>query len=379
MDILPKQINPFCSQERKKLEKLSRELLNYPLFQLRPNAQYSTAKIMKLFTDAALKRTSVEALSKQRNSTSADNALLHIKDKTTVESIGFMNKLFVSRRIITILHRKFPTLKQTIAIDFTPEPFYGDKTCEYVTGYEPKNGTYYCFKYLTVALVITGIRFILFSYPVYRGDDKIALLNKTFEFLNAQWIKPNLVLLDREFYETDVFALFREKKITFLMPAKQDSHFERVLKVCKKLPAVFESYEISNSNKESEWVDLVIIEDDEHEEKRIYGYVTNVPVSKYREDVLLLRDLYKQRWGIETAHRVHDQFRIKTCCKEGNVRYFFFVVAIFLYNLWVYMNLLMNDCKINNFEIKITVDELKDELIDFFRNNFVVLTIRFAM
>lgn len=382
MDILPKTLNPFSSQEksRQKLEKLSRELLNYNLFQLRDNAVYSTAQIMKLFVDAALNRTSAEEISRRRNGTTADNALLHIKDKTTIESIDMMSKLFMSRRIIRLLQRKFPTVKCVIAIDFTPEAFYGDKNCEYVTGYEPKDGTYYCFKFFTVALVIRGMRFILFTYPVYRGNDKIALINKALEFLNAHWIKPDLILLDREFYETDIFALFREKRIEFLMPAKQDSHFERVLKYCKKLPAVFQAYEIINSNKESEWVDLVIIEDDEHEEIRIYGYVTNIHISKYKDDVLLLRDWYRQRWGIETVHRVHDQFRIKTSCKEGNVRYFFFVIATLLYNFWVYLNFLMNDCEIGElFKIKITAESFSKMLFDFFRINRAYFLIKIAM
>ncbi|MBS3067773.1 transposase [Candidatus Micrarchaeota archaeon] len=381
MVFLPENLKPFSSQEKEKniLEKLSRELLNYNLFQFRANARYNSAQIMKLFVDAAISNKSTENRSKTGNYPSADDALLHIKDKTTIENIERMMRTFVSRRTIKLIQRRFPSIKVVIAFDFTPEAFYGDKNCEYVTGYEPKDGTYYCFKFFTVALVVNGIRFLLFAYPVYRGDDKIALINKALEFLNAYWIKPDLVLLDREFYETDVFALFREKRINFLMPAKQDSHFERVLKECKGLPAVFQAYEISNSDKESEWIDLVIIEDNEHEEKKIYGYVTNIPVSEYRNEVLLLSDLYKQRWGIETAHRVHDQFRIKTSCKEGNVRYFFFVISMLLYNFWVYINLLMNDFNIENFEIKITVDEIKDELIDFFRNNLVVLPLKIAM
>ena len=204
-------------------------------------------------------------------------------------------------------------------------------------------------------------------------------MNRALEFLEELRLKPDLLLLDREFYEVNTFALLREKRICFEMPAKQDSHFERVLKDCEKLPAVIHGYEITNAQHESEWVDLVIIEDDEHEETRIYGYVTNLSISVYRDNILILRDQYKKRWGIETAHRVHDQFKIRTCCKEGNVRYFFFVISLLLYNLWVFINLLMNDCKIDNFEIKITVDEMKDTLIDFFRNSFVVLPIRIAM
>lgn len=188
---------------------------------------------------------------------------------------------------------------------------------------------------------------------------------------------PWLILLDREFYDTEVYAFLREKRIFFETPAKHDSHFERAVKSCGKLPAVFHGYELTNKKGESEWVDLVIIEDDEHEtdgKKPIYGYVTNLPTSFYRNDVLNLRDQYKKRWGIETAHRVHDRFRIRTCCKEGNVRYFFFVIALLLYNIWVYVNLFMNGyCIGENYEIKMRVDEFKDILVDFFRNCVVVL------
>lgn len=377
MEFLPKQINPFGSQE-KMLKKLSRELLNYQLFQLRANAVYSTAQIMKLFIDAAISHRSTENRSKLGNCPSADDALLHIRDKTTTDNIENMVKSFVSKRTVKLLRRRFPTLKITIALDFTPEAFYGDETCKYVTGYEPKDGTYYCFKFLDVSLVINGMRYFLFAYPAYSGDDKTWLVNRALEFLKDLGIKPDLLLLDREFYATNIFALLRETRIFYEMPAKQDSHFQEVLKRCEKLPAVVHGYEITNAQKESVWVDLIIIEDDEHEEKKIYGYVTNLPILIYRDDVLILRDQYKKRWGIETAHRIHDQFRIKTCCKEGNVRYFFFVIAMLLYNIWVHINLLMNDCKVGNFRIKITVDELKDELIDFFRN-FVVLPIGIAM
>lgn len=379
MYIPPKRLNKLSSQEKKKLERLSRELLNCNLFQLKTNAKYAPAEVMKLFVDAAIANRSAESRSKTCKGISADDALLHIKDKTTVESIESMAKQFISRRFIKLLHRKYSTLKITIALDFTPEAFYGDKSCPYVTGYEPKDGTYYCFKFLTVCLVINGMRYFLFAYPAYRSDNRIWLVNRALEFLEELQLKPDLLLMDREFYETDIFALLREKRIYYEMPAKHDSHFERALKDCKKLPAVVHDYEITNAQHESEWVDLVIIEDNEHEKNMIYGYVTNLPTSEYRNDVLILRDNYKKRWGIETAHRVHDQFRIKTCCKEGNVRYFFFIIAVLLYNFWVYVNLLMNDCKVEEiFEIRITVDEMKDQIIEFFRNN-PVLPVRIAM
>ncbi len=382
MQISKLGLNSFSSQEKtiKKLKKLSSELLNCNLFQLRNNAVYSTAQVMKLFVEAAITNSSPEATAKKGNCPSADDAIGHIKYKTNIESIEKLCQSFVTQKIIKLLQRKFPSLKITIAIDFTPEAFYGDKDCKYVTGYEPKDGTYYCFKFFTVSLIIRGLRYLLFAYPAYRKDDKIWLINRALEFLNRMWIRPDLVLLDREFYEVDVFALMREKRINFIVPAKHDGHFDSTLKTCPKLPAVVHGYELTNAKHESVWVDLVIIEDDEHEEKKIYGYVTNLPQQTYKEDVLVLRDLYKQRWGIEIAHKMHDSFRIKTCCKEGNIRYFFFVVALILYNIWIHLNLLMNQFILGvNFRVKITTYEFQELIFEFFRDNPILFVVGIAM
>jgi len=382
MNILPKNLNQFSSQEKaiQKLKKLSRELLSFPLFQLRNNAKHSTSNILKLFVDAAITNDSPEARCKKGNYSSADDALLHVKDKITIEKIEAMCRYFLDEKFIKILRRRFPTLKLTIAFDFTPEPFYGDKNCQFVTGYEPKDGTYYCFKFFTVSLVVQGTRYLLFAYPVYRKESKIWFMERALNFLKSMRMVPDLLLLDREFYEVSVFAFLKERRITYEMPAKHDSHFESTVKSCEALPAVVHGYEITNALHESVWVDLVIIEDDEHEEKKTYGYVTNVNISEYRDDVLVLRDNYKKRWGIETAHRVHDQFKIRTCCKEGNVRYLFFAIAFLLYNLWVYVNLLMNDYKIGKrFRIKITVSDFSDTVFDFFKDSSTLLFINVAM
>jgi len=44
--------------------------------------------------------------------------------------------------------------------------------------------------------------------------------------------------------------------------------------------------------------------------------------------------VYKLRWNIETAFRVHDESRIKSKSLDVVVRYFFFVYGMIMYNLW---------------------------------------------
>jgi hypothetical protein len=307
--------------------------------EFRGNAKYAVSDVIGLAVNSALRNLSLEATAYLAGGLSSDNAILHLKSKAIIENTEQMLFELLDRGFLTTLRRMFSGFEQMIAIDFTPEPFYGDKTCPYVTGYEPKDGTYYCFKFLTVSLLLPKGKYLLFAYPAYRDTDRIWLLNRAFEFLARLGIKPKLCLMDREFYAVDVLALCREKATNYLIPAKHDSKFERTVKQAGKLPLIFIGYEITNEHNESEWTNLVVMESENTEKKEVFGFITNMHESVYRDDAYLLAEIYRKRWIIETAHRVHDEFRIRTCCKEGNVRYFFFVVAVLLYNLWIYINI----------------------------------------
>ena len=99
---------------------------------------------------------------------------------------------------------------------------------------------------------------------------------------------------------------------------------------------------------------LVLLEEDGH----VYGYLTNLPEKFYRDNAYVLSELYSKRWGIETAHRVEDNFRIYTTTKNGFVRYFFFIISVLLYNLWIWVNLTFGAA----FHTSIKVEELKQLL-----------------
>lgn len=371
MDFLPKAKNTHSptTDQQKRMRKLCRKLMDYPVFQFRKNAKYKVAEIMLMAIDAAMENQSLEAVSSIRGGMSADDALLHLKDKLGIEKIEQMLFELLDQRFLKILRRKFPCFRKWIAIDFTPEMFYGDKNCEYVTGYEPKDGTYYCFKFMTVSLLLPEGKYLLFAYPCYCDTDKIWLLNRAYEFLAGVGITAELCLMDREFYTVDVLALCREQKMHYIIPAKHDSKFERYVKQMEKLPGLVRGYEIMNEHGESEWTNLVVMESEWKEKKEIFGFITNLPENWYRDDTYAIAEIYRKRWRLETAHRVHDCFRIRTCCKEGSVRYFFFVIAVLLYNLWVWINLMLTDCHFGEYKVKMTVFGMKKMVVEPFLEN----------
>jgi len=122
MDFLPKAKNTHSptTDQQKRMRKLCRKLMDYPVFQFRKNAKYKVAEIMLMVIDAAMENQSLEAVSSIRGGMSADDALLHLKDKLSIEKIEQMLFELLDQRFLKILRRKFPCFRKWIAIDFTP-------------------------------------------------------------------------------------------------------------------------------------------------------------------------------------------------------------------------------------------------------------------
>ena len=66
------------------------------------------------------------------------------------------------------------------------------------------------------------------------------------------------------------------------------------------------------------------------EEKITWVFVTNMEFT----DFVKYKKLYKKRWNIETGFRVQDEATIKTKSTDIRVRYFLFLAAMLLYNMW---------------------------------------------
>ncbi|MEM3098821.1 MAG: hypothetical protein QXU32_08915, partial [Nitrososphaerales archaeon] len=70
------------------------------------------------------------------------------------------------------------------------------------------------------------------------------------------------------------------------------------------------------------------------DDKTTYYLVTNM---KCGTDKLL--DIFRDRWGIETSYRLIEQFMPKTTSKRYEVRLFYFLFAVWMYNLWIMFNI----------------------------------------
>jgi len=345
---------------QKKLKKLSNwigKLRSYALFEIGKNAKYSLEQLMDLPLAAALNNTSIEYVSTEdENRPSADDFYYHTNNKLTKDAILKMQLTF-SAKIYKLLKNVFGESTFDIAIDFTEDCFYGDKENNYVVGGERKNSTNYFFRYINVAIVKKGSRFVLFTFPVSKDDNNDALLvEKAIIAIRKLGISIRRVLLDREFENSKICFACDVYGIEFIFPKKKDEKILRWIaeykRDGKKFPRIIENYEIENYP-----VNVLLMEEENSKgEKEIYGYATNIEAKEIQKDPYAISEYYKQRWAIENANKFQDSFNIHTNSTNGLVRYFFFVLSALLHNFWVLMNLFAQTSSL----WKVSLNMLKD-------------------
>jgi hypothetical protein len=342
-----------------------KKLAKYELFEIGRNAQHKVQEMLRVLFEAALNATSVETVCKvKKDSPSADTIRNHLNWKVSLDAVEGMMKDTV-RWLATLIKRRFGTTNFEIAIDWTDEPYYGDKRNPFIIGMEPKAGTCWAYEFFTASIVVPGGRLLLFAYPLYSRENLLHYVHRALLFFKELGIRPSLLLFDRGFRSVDLFAyLMHEAKIPFITPAAQDSKFERWVAAVDKFPARFNGWQMRNGAGETIEIDLIVQEEFVESkktgkiERQFYGFFTNLPKKTYQDKVEIISEFYRKRWGIETAHRCEDDFRIKSTSVNGIVRYLYFVISCLAYNLWVYLNLLF--CKdVRDFRIIIEKDVLR--------------------
>jgi hypothetical protein len=78
-----------------------------------------------------------------------------------------------------------------------------------------------------------------------------------------------------------------------------------------------------------------LVRTDDSETNIKYLFATNMDCKPKR---VLKR--YKQRWGVETSYRKHNEFLAKTTSKSYVVRLLYYSVAVCIYNCWCLLNAL---------------------------------------
>jgi len=320
---------------------LKKRLSPFIKINLKNNAIYSKNQFIDLMIHMGMTRDFAENGSKTLKelktslSPNADTLLYHLKNYSDFREIQQMYlTLFeilwnmTKQSNIIDSHKRYD-----VAIDFTEWYFYGDRSTPMVVGKKPDRGTTKCYKFATINIVESGKRFTLLALPVGPFDSKEQILKRLLSF-TQQRIRIKRIYADRGFFDSNSINIFKNFRIKFLIPCSANSRIKRLLEIMPS-PAVINDYEMENS------VLNVVIVNDEDGNKR--AFATN---EIFNENDINLTErlflLYGKRWGIETSYRVKKQsFLPKTTSKNYQIRIFYFLFSVLLYNLWLLADILI--------------------------------------
>lgn len=229
-------------------------------------------------------------------------------------------------------YRILKKLKQRyiLIFDSTNEPFYGSKKGMYTNEYKNNvKGATGSFKYLACFLLTEdNQKFFIDVVPLSVFDnEKKEVLNILQNVLNTAKRKPDIILLDRGYYSADLVKGLHERRLKYLMFVPKRPEIRKYIEENKHKGFMFMSvYTIRNVNTPVVYINERVDIDKVNE----WVFFTNV----HRRELYDYVHLYRLRWNIETAFRVHDESRIKTKSLDIVVRYFFFVYGMIMYNLW---------------------------------------------
>ena len=283
---------------------------------LADNSIWAPEAYANLIAEAAKHLTYIETVNNP-DMPNADSLHYHIENKTQ-EDILHTNFLEMARKQLNRLKGK----EITLILDVTHEPFYGsiNSNPELIHEYKPEKGCSGSFKFLVALVEADNQRYFLDAVPLPLIYSLKGEAGEMLGRIRGFGMKIKVVLLDREFgRSSEIIDLLNRSGLKYLSMYPDYVNVKEIVKTVESYARMpFEVRGVKTS--------LVVIRDKDYDWK----LVTNL---RFRDFANYVKT-YKKRWNIETGFRVTDEARIKTKSVDIRVRYFLFLAALILYNIW---------------------------------------------
>ena len=336
-------ITKYQINNRKKelLHELIRQLMPKLKMNIKRNSKYSKKEqlnvILKAMLENRFAHSAAEDLRENGIKSPASNTVLLNLSKITVKEI---QNSFVSLCNDTLMkakrRRMFAGRKFDVAIDYTLLHYYGDRNHPDIIQRYDDRGTNKYFGFITLAIVEKGFRFTAYAVPVFDDIRKKsqAELVETLIKEARRWVDIRYVYADRGFGYAETFRALDKMGEKYIIPIADTSRLKKILNYAT-FPLVVKDH--IRGGYTIPYLCLI------KGAKGIIKIATNVRLNA-KDLVLISRmtGLYSKRWGIETSYRVIKRGSwVRTTSNNYNVRLFYFLLGIMIYNVWVLLNILM--------------------------------------
>lgn len=235
-------------------------------------------------------------------------------------------------RLMNSLAKHFRKDKVSLAVDFQEQGFYGKANKIYIIGTAYKKKPYRkAFKFLTIS-ILTGNkdeRIPLYALPWHLGQDLVGSVEILLSVVQKWFSRIEVVQFDRGFFSKELIYFLTENKFHYLI------HIPKYGKYLKKLIREtddfhHEVYKMKFNTNKSTYKTESILYVCKDIEKKDWLFLSSLKFwNKWS-----VRNMYRNRWQIETNYSVHNSARIMSRSTDYMIRYFYYLIDVLIQVLW---------------------------------------------
>jgi len=248
--------------------------------------------------------------------------------------------------------------KVNVLIDFTEHPYYGKREDKMIKGTNRQKGTLKMRHYLGFSILSRDTHLYAGLEQVATGQSKIPIILKFLDHLLDSGFELNYVLMDREFYRTELLDEIKGMGGDVLIPAKKYKKIKQfVVEYIEGKRGRVRKYTFSSANEAKRrffaHVYLIIkakrsftlqgvkrdfqrgiisLKDAQH--RLFIIMTTEKPKGAESSWASRISLFYRRRWLIETGFSDLNRINRRWKSNHDNLRYLDMLVRMLLYNSW---------------------------------------------
>lgn len=208
--------------------------------------------------------------------------------------------------------------------------FYGDEeSAEMVNGTKPRDGSSYAYQFLTASILVDGRRLTIVLTPIKSREYILDYVKDALNRIRNAGVTVKYLLFDGGFSSLDLPPYLEANGYQYAVRFTPNPVTKKRMKLRDGQSAIYpcdRPFRIVRADDKKK-------EKEEGERPFTYLFATNMSCRARR---ILKR--YKNRWGVETTYRKHNEFLAKTTSKNYVVRLLYYAVSICIYNVWCLFN-----------------------------------------
>ena len=222
-------------------------------------------------------------------------------------------------------------------------------------------------RYIAAQCIKPGMQMVLALLHMPALEDTACYVRKTISMCRRTGAKIGTVMLDREFFSTDVIRVLGDLGVDYLIPCVNTANVVKAIEEFSRgeRPAVSVFRIAKSKNDYVEYTMHITGRKKKSRKKSKSESCVEKPEEKYiafatnRPDIDLKR--YSERWMIETGFRMVENQRVRTRSRSVTVRTLCFLYSLVLFNSWVLANaeLTNNPSVFGGVYYKITQTDMK--------------------